>query len=134
DLPHVGAVVGEGELLELLAARIEGPDRVAAEVADPDAVTVVDVHGVDHGVAARHLPGAPAVRRRVVHGDLAGVPLAHPDAPAAVTPDAPRALAARGRLHDARFAGAPIDMGDEGAGQRAPPDLARGRRADAVGA
>ena len=37
------------------------------------------------------------------------------------------------RLDDARLAGLPVDLRDEAAGQRTPPDVARGRGADAVG-
>ena len=45
---------------------------------------------------------------------------------------AARALARRRRLDDLRVARRAVDAGDERAGQRAPPDVAAGRGADAV--
>src|SRR4029079_18829433 len=45
-----------------------------------------------------------------------------------------RTLARRGRLDHVRVAGLTVDAGDERAGERAPPDVAAGCRADAVGA
>src|SRR5207253_608432 len=69
---------------------------------------------------------------RIVPGELPCDPLAHPDAPAAVAPYAARTLPARGGLDHLRFAALQVDARDEGIGERAVPDIARGRRADAV--
>ena len=68
-----------------------------------------------------------------MHRQLAAVPLAHPDAPAAVAPHAPRALALGGWLDDGRGARLAVDARDERPRERAPPDVARRRHADAVG-
>src|SRR5690606_24721908 len=76
---------------------------------------------------------APAAVGGVVQRQVAAVPLAHPDATAAVAPDASRALVLRRRLDDLRIAGVAIDARDERSRERAPPDLALRRRADAVG-
>src|SRR5690606_4623945 len=120
--------------LEALAARIEGEHRVAAEVAHPRDVALVDVDRVGARRLAGQLPRAPAPVGGIVHRQVAAVPFADPDAAAAVAPDAARALVLRRRLDDARFAGGAIELRDERSGERAPPDLAAGRRADAVGA
>ena len=104
--------------------RIEAEDRVAAEVAQPDLVAIVDVDRVGLGVVARQLPRAPGRLGGVVHRDVAAQPFADPDAALAVAPDPARALARRRRLDDRRLAGRAVDAGDERAGERAPPDVA----------
>src|SRR4029079_7877596 len=111
---------------EALGPGIEADERVAAEVGQPDDVAIVDVDGVRLRGGAGELPLAPRLARGVVHADLAGVPLADPDAAARVRPDAPGALARRRRLEPRRTAGADVDARDMAAGERGVVDVAAG--------
>ena len=87
-----GRAAREAERRERLVVGVEADERVRAEVGEPDDVALVDVDGVGLRAGAGQPPLAPAARRRVVAADLAGVPLADPEAAARVGPDAPRAL------------------------------------------
>ena len=78
--------------------RIEAQQRVRAPVGRPHLVALVDVDRVD----ARSRAGGPPLppgrgpaRARIVHRELPGEPLGHPDAPVAVAPHAACALVAR---------------------------------------
>src|SRR5690606_18257072 len=75
----------------------------------------------------------PDLRHGVVEREVAAVPLGDPQAPAAVGPDAARALPLRLGLVNFRLAALRIDTGDIAAGKRGEPDLAVGRRRDAIG-
>src|SRR2546430_12612608 len=61
---------------ERLGRRVKAHERVAAPLANPYDVRVVDEDGVGHRAVPRQLPFLP--RRAVVARDLTRVPLAHP--------------------------------------------------------
>ena len=114
-----GAFVRQRDALERLAAGIEAEDRVAAEVAQPDHVALVDVDRVRLRVVARQLPGAPGRLRRVVHREVAAQPFADPDA-ARLSLQTRRApwfgVGGSTTVESPRRA---VDAGDERAGERA---------------
>src|SRR5262249_33535962 len=117
-LPDIRATLVAREHTKRLRRGLEPDDRVGAEVAEPDHVALVDVDGVGAGAVARHPPGLPGLRLRVVHADVAGVPLADPDATGRVRPHAARALIPGGRLDDRGHAGVEVDARDVAAGER----------------
>ena len=65
----------------------------------------------------RQLPFAPRAGARIVHADLPGVPVAHPDPTSRIRPHAPRALPFGRRLDDGRLAGLGVDLRDVVAGE-----------------
>src|SRR5664279_2420646 len=104
DLAHARRLAREAEALETLAVGIEAEHGVAAEVADPDLVALVDPDRIGARVVAGQLPVAPGLRRRIVSRQVAAHPFADPQVAAAVAPDAPRTLVLRRRVDDLRFA------------------------------
>ena len=98
---------------------------LAAEVAQPDDVAVVHVHGVGLRRCARQLPLAPAAVARVVPAELAGVPLAHPDAARRVDQTRRAPWPAVGGSITVACAGLGVDARDVAAGQRGVVDRAR---------
>ena len=92
DLPDRGTGARQRDRVEALACRIKAQHRVAAPVSAPHLVFVVDINGIHVRAVAGRFPRAPAflsaAQRRVVHRQVAAVPLADPDAPPAARPDA----------------------------------------------
>src|SRR3989338_5911314 len=105
DPAHGRAAAVARERLEFLRRRIESDHGVGAPVADPDLVLGVHVDGVGTWPVAGQLPGPPGLAPRIVTAQVAGSPLADPDAAARVRPHAPRALALRRRPADRGGAG-----------------------------
>src|SRR3989442_1027800 len=97
--------------------RIELHKRVRPEIAQPHPVATIDEHGVRHRSGSRQAPFPPAIRARVIHSDLARIPLADPQATLRICPHAPRALPRCRRLQDGCPAGREVDPGDVVAGQ-----------------
>ena len=93
---------------------------------------LVDVDGVRHRRPAREAPFAPAAGGRRVDGDLAGVPLAHPDPPLRIRPRAARALVARRRLQHAHGGTRDVHAAEVAAREGGEVDGARRRRRDPV--
>ncbi len=91
----------------------------------------IDPHRVGVRVAGQ-LPFAPGPGCRVVHAHLPGVPVAHPDSPARVRPQAARALALGGWVDDRCHAAVDVDAGDVIAGQGGEVHIARRGGGDAV--
>jgi hypothetical protein len=116
-LPHGRVLAIRREAFELLRDRIEFDDGVRAPLGQPYLILVVDPHRVRVRLTARQLPFAPRRHRRVVHADLAGVPVTHPDAAARIGPEASRTLRRRRRFDDGGFAGFDIDAGNVIAGE-----------------
>src|SRR4029079_16403949 len=99
----------ERDAREAPRRRSEPPEPATPEVGQPDGVPVVDVDGVDLRRPG-DVPLAPLLRRRVIAGDLAGVPLSDPDHSRRVRPDPACALAGGGWSEDGRLAGAHVDL------------------------
>src|SRR3546814_1163768 len=59
---------------------IEAKDGIGAEVAEPDLVLRIDIDRIGTRPRAGQLPGPPVVGGWVVDADLAGIPLADPNA------------------------------------------------------
>src|SRR5262249_42799443 len=98
-LAHAGAALVAREGLEPLGHWIETLDRIRQPVGRPYPILVVHVDRIGTGGALRHRPDLPALRRRIVAADAAGVPEADPEHALGVRPDAAgaRAFARRGR-------------------------------------
>lgn len=80
-LPHIRALARHGKALRLFGAWVERASRIAALFANPNDIL--------RPVAGR-LPAAPGVGAgdlRIVHRNIAFVPLADPDAGLAAAPD-----------------------------------------------
>src|SRR5262249_49403057 len=94
-LAYARAALVAWEGLERLGCRIETLDRVGKPVGRPYPVLVIHIDRIGAGGALRHRPDFPALGRRIVAADAAGVPEAHPQHAFGVRPDAarPRALA-----------------------------------------
>ena len=71
---------GEREGFELLGGEVEADESVGAEVGEPDEVELVDVDGVGAGSDAGEGPFTPVLGAWIEAGELAGIPLADPDA------------------------------------------------------
>ena len=90
--------LGRGTRVNHLGGRLEADECIGAEVGQPNGVALVDEDRVRHRARAGQAPLAPAARVRIVHAELAGVPLADPDPAAGVRPRPARALVLRRRL------------------------------------
>jgi hypothetical protein len=101
-------------------------------VAEPDDVLLVHIHRVRPWPVAGQPPRAPHIGFRIVAADVARVPLADPDLPLRVRPDAPGALVGGGRLDDRRLPGVEVDLRDMAAGEGGVVDGAVRRRRDPV--
>src|SRR4051812_8301023 len=97
ELADVGAVLRHHELLEGLTPRIKPHDGVAAPIAEPHGVLLVNVHGVRTRPIAGQLPLLPVTRARIVSPDLSSVPFAYPDRALRIRPHPPCTLTRRGR-------------------------------------
>src|SRR6516225_9221284 len=80
QLPHVGIRAIARKALEFLARRVEAHDGVGCPIREPYFVVRIDPHGVGMRFVAGKLPLPPILTDRVVHADVAGVPLADPQA------------------------------------------------------
>src|SRR6266478_4271229 len=77
-LAHAGAALVAWEGFERLGYRIESLDRIGEPVGRPYPVLVIHIDRIGAGGALRHRPHFPALGRRIVAADPAGVPEAHP--------------------------------------------------------
>src|SRR5262249_41341339 len=92
-LAHAGAALVAREGLEPLGPWIETLDRIRQPVGRPYPILVIHVDRIGTGSALRHRPDLPALRRRIVAADAAGVPEADPEHALGVRPDAAGARA-----------------------------------------
>src|SRR5690349_15053990 len=67
-----------------------------------------------------------------MHRYIAAVPLADPETPLGIRPDAARALIGRRRFDNIRRAVRAVDLGDVIAGERGVPDVALRRQRHAI--
>src|SRR5215813_653527 len=133
-LAHAGAALVAREGLEPLGHRIETLDRIRQPVGRPYPILVVHVDRIGTGGALRDRPDLPALRRRIVAADAAGVPEADPEHALGVRPDAAGARAFARRVDHSDGTGVGVDLADIVAGERRKPHVAAWRRGDAIAA
>src|SRR5262249_30807765 len=123
-LAHAGAAFVAREGLEPLGHWIETLDRIRQPVGRPYPILVIHVDRIGTGGALRHRPDLPALRRRIVAADAAGVPEADPEHALGVRPDAAGACVFARRVDHGHGTGVGVDLSDKVAGERRKPHVA----------
>src|ERR1700732_1821881 len=96
QLPDVRGGLVARKIVEAPGRWIEPHDSIGGPVGGPYLVGFVDIDRVTPGLALGQAEGLPALRRRIVAGDLARVPKARPNVPFGIGPDPARGI---GRAH-----------------------------------